>query len=257
MESLLQQIVVGNLFAFLLIFMRFGLALMIMPGIGDSFVSSQVRLLFAISFCFVLTPLLAPELPAIPTSTPALILILLSEGFIGLFIGTVMRILMSALDTAGATISLQMGFSNAMVFNPATATQGSLVGAVYSMLGVTLLFISNLHHFLLATLADSYIMFPAQGLFPEPGAISDIIARTVSVAFVTGIQISMPFIVVGLLINITFGLLGRLMPQVQIFFLAMPVQILIGLVMMGMVLSAGMLYWLDHYSGAVSRLLGL
>src|SRR6218665_2421514 len=101
MESLLQQIVVGNLFAFLLIFMRFGMALMIMPGIGDSFVTGQVRLLFAISFCFVLTPVLSTALPPMPASAPAFILLLLSEAFIGLFIGTVMRILISALDTAG------------------------------------------------------------------------------------------------------------------------------------------------------------
>ena len=257
MESLLQQIVVGNLFAFLLIFMRFGMALMLMPGIGDSFVTPQVRLLFAVSFCFILTPVLSTALPAIPASTPALILLLLSEAFIGLFIGTVMRILVSALDTAGATISLQSGFSNAMVFNPATATQGSLIGALYSMLGLTLLFVSNLHHFLLGVLADSYILFPAKGLFPDTGSVSDIVARSVSVAFATGIQISMPFIVVGLLINIVFGLLGRLMPQIQIFFLALPIQIIIGLVILTMVLSAGMLFWLNTYAGTISSLLGL
>ena len=257
MESLLQQIVVGNLFAFLLIFMRFGTAIMLMPGIGDSFVTPQIRLLFAVSFCFILTPVLATTLPAIPASTPALILLLLSEAYIGLFIGTVMRILFSALDTAGATISLQAGFANAMVFNPATATQGSLVGALYSMLGLTLIFVTNLHHFLLATVVDSYILFPAQGLFPDTGSVSDIIARTVSVAFATGVQIALPFIIVGLLIHTTFGLLGRLMPQIQIFFLALPVQILMSLIILTMVLSAGMLYWLDNYAGALSRLLGL
>ena len=247
MESLLQQIVVGNLFAFLLIFMRFGMALMIMSGIGDSFVTPQVRLLFAVSFCFVLTPVLATALPAIPASTPALILLLLSEAFIGLFV----------LDTAGATISLQSGFSNAMVFNPATATQGSLIGALYSMLGLTLLFVSNLHHFLLGVLADSYILFPAKGLFPDTASVSDIVARSVSVAFATGIQLSMPFIVVGLLINVVFGLLGRLMPQIQIFFLALPIQILIGLIILTMVLSASMLLWLNSYAGTISSLLGL
>lgn len=257
MESLLQQIVVGNVFAFLLIFMRFGMAMMVMPGIGDSFVTPQVRLLFTLSFCFVLTPVLAPTLPAMPASTPALILLLLSEGFIGIFIGTVMRILVSALDTAGATISLQAGFANAMVFNPATATQGSLIGALYSMLGLTLIFVTNLHHFLLAAVADSYITFPAQGLFPDTASVSDIVARAVSVAFAAGIQIALPFIVIGLLINATFGLLGRLMPQIQIFFLAMPVQILMSLIVLTMVLSAGMIFWLNNYAGTISSLLGL
>lgn len=257
MESLLQQIVVGNLFAFLLLFMRFGTAIMLMPGIGDSFVTPQVRLIFTVSFCFILTPVLAPALPAMPDTTPALVLLLLSETFIGLFIGTVMRILFSALDTAGAAISLQAGFANAMVFNPATATQGSLLGALYAMLGLTLIFVSNLHHFLLAAVVDSYLMFPAKGLFPDTGEVSDIIARAVSTAFSTGIRIALPFMIVGLLIHVTFGLLGRLMPQIQIFFLALPVQILMSLIVLTMVLSAGMVFWLNQYAGMVSRLLGL
>jgi flagellar biosynthetic protein FliR len=67
---------------------------------------------------------------------------------------------------------------------------------------------------------------------------------------------AMPFIVAGLLVHICFGLLGRLMPQVQIFFIALPVQILMSLILLTMVLSAGMIYWLNTYAGTVSTLLG-
>lgn len=256
MEPLLQDIVVANVFAFLLIFMRFGTALMIMPGIGDSFVSPQIRLAFALAFCFVLMPFLSASVPPMPPSTPALILLLLAEGLIGIFIGTVMRIMMSALDTAGSTISIQAGFANALVFNPSTATQGSLIGAMYSMMGVTLLFIVNLHHFLLAAVVESYALFPANGAMLDMGSVAVVISRAVSVAFRTGVQLALPFIVVGLLVHICFGLLGRLMPQVQIFFLALPVQILMSLILLTMVLSAGMIYWLNTYAGTVSGLLG-
>jgi flagellar biosynthetic protein FliR len=256
METLLQDIIVTHVFAFLLIFMRFGTALMLMPGIGDSFVSPQIRLAFAIAFCFLLTPFLASSIPPMPASTPAFILLLLAEGLIGIFIGTVMRIMMTALDTAGSTVSIQAGFANAMVFNPATATQGSLVGALYSMLGVALLFIVNLHHFLLAAVVESYTLFPADGSLIEMGSVAAVVTRAVSTAFKTGVQMAMPFIVAGLLVHICFGLLGRLMPQVQIFFIALPVQILMSLILLTMVLSAGMIYWLNTYAGTVSTLLG-
>jgi len=256
MQPLLQDIVLGNVFAFLLIFMRFGTALMLMPGLGDSFVNPQVRLMFALSFCFILTPVLAGSLPPMPSTTPGLILLLLAEGFIGIFIGTVMRIMMSMLDTAGSTISIQAGFANALVFNPSTATQGSLIGALYSMTGVTLLLVANLHHFLLAAVVDSYTLFPANGGMPDMGSVSEIITRAVSVAFRTGVQMALPFIVVGLLVHIGFGLLGRLMPQVQIFFLALPVQILMSLLILSIVFSACMIYFLNSYAGNVSSLLG-
>jgi len=74
----------------------------------------------------------------------------------------------------------------------------------------------------------------------------------VNTAFKLGVQLAMPFLVVCTLVQVGFGLLGRLMPQVQIFFLALPVQILLSLVLLTMVMSAGMLYWLGSFETAVS-----
>jgi flagellar biosynthesis protein FliR len=252
MQSLLQDLIVGHVFAFLLIFMRLGMALMIMPGVGDAFVSPQVRLSFALAMSFVLTPFLASVLPAMPVQSAAIVMLLLSEGFIGLFMGTIMRIMMGALDIAGMVMSIQAGFSNALVFNPMTATQGSLLGALYSLLGVTLLFITNMHHYMLASVVDSYQVFPATGSFIDIESATEVIKRTVTLSFRIGVGLAIPFLIVGTLVQVGFGLLGRLMPQVQIFFLALPVQILLSLVILTMVLSAGILYWLNGFESALS-----
>ncbi len=248
MQNFLQELIVGNIFAFLLIFMRFGTALMIMPGIGDSFVAPTMRLLFALAMSFVLTPVLAVQLPAIPGNTGLLLALLASEAFIGIFIGTVMRILLSALDTAGTIVSVQAGLSNATIFNPGTETQGSIMSAVYSSLGVTLMLTADVHHQMLAAVVDSYRLYPANGFFPDAGTLSEIIGKAVTAAFKIGVQIAVPFLIVGTLIQVGFGLLGRLMPQLQVFFLAMPVQIFLCLLILVMTLSAGILYWLDGYT---------
>lgn len=255
MSSLLQDIVVGNLFAFLLVFMRFGMALMIMPGIGDSFVSPQIRLLFALAVSFVLAPFLAPSLPTIPSQDLALVMLLISEAFIGIFIGTIMRILVSALDTAGMVTSMQSGFATAMMFNPVTSSQGSIIGAVYSSLGVTLLFVTNMHHYMLASVVESYQMFPASGLLPDIDSMMEAIARTVSTAFKIGVQMAVPFLVVGIITQTGFGLLGRLMPQIQVFFLTIPIQIVMSLVMLSLTLSAGIMYWLNGFESTAMQLL--
>ncbi len=256
MQSILNDIIVGNIFAFLLIFMRFGTALMIMPGIGDGFVSPNVRLIFALALSFILTPVLTMTgLPKLPSGTADMIMLLVSEAIIGLFLGTVMRILVSALDTAGSVISIQAGFSNALVFNPVTATQGSITGGLYSVLGVTLLLATNLHHMMLAGVVDSYQTFPATGVLPNVKDMSDTVVRATSESFKIGVQIAMPFLIVGLLIQIGFGLLGRLMPQIQIFFLALPLQIWISLVLITMTLSAGIMYWLASFEGLAAQLL--
>jgi len=253
MQHLLQDMVVANLFAFLLVFMRLGMAMMVMPGIGDSFVNMQTRLMFALAMSFVLTPFMAMFLPTMPGTGIGLAFLLMSEAFIGLFIGTSMRILLTALDMAGAIVSIQAGFSNAMIFNPVLATPGTITGGLYSLLGVTLLFVTDLDHNMLASVVESYKTFPADGRMPDMGSFSAAIAKVVTMTFRIGIQMSAPFLVVGTLIQLGFGLLGRLMPQLQVFFLAMPLQIFLSLIILAMTLSVCMLYWLDAFQGLLSQ----
>lgn len=253
MHNFLQELVVNNIFAFLLIFMRFGVALMIMPGTGDSFVSPNIRVLFAVAISFVLTPVLSTHLPAMPSNTGVFIELLLSEVFIGIFIGLIMRIMITALDTAGTIVSIQAGLSNASMFNPSINAETPIMSAVYSSLGVTLILVADVHHQMLAAVVDSYRLFPATGAFPDMGSISETISKTATLAFKVGAQLAMPFLVVGTLVQVGFGLLGRLMPQVQVFFLAMPVQIFLSLLMLMLCLSASIMYWLDGYETILSQ----
>ncbi len=255
METLLQDLVVNNFFAFLLIFMRIGVALMIMPGIGDNFVTPQIRLLFALAISFVLAPFLMPNLPPLPAGNADLLALLLSEAFIGMFVGMVMRILISALDTAGAVASVQSGLSNAILFNPVTAGQGTILGAMYSALGVTLLFVTNMDHYMLATVVESYSLFPATGRWIDAGAALEAISQTVNIAFRVGVQMAIPFLIVGMILQFCFGLLGRLMPQIQVFFLALPAQIILSLIVMALCLSAGITFWLSAFDGVVTSAL--
>lgn len=253
--GLLETVIVGNIFAFILVFSRIGSAIMIMPGIGDSFVSPEIRLLFALALSFVVMPALAPSLPPPPADVFGYVLLVGSETLLGIFIGTVMRVLMAALDTAGMVISMQAGFANVMVLNPAAGSQGSIAGALYAMAGTLLIMVTDLHHMLLASVFDSYALFPASGILPDAGSMLDVVARAVDLAFKTGFSMAIPFIVVGVLLQIGFGILGRLMPQVQIFFLALPAQVLIGLVTLAMTFSAGILLWLNQTENAMAGFL--
>lgn len=253
MQSYLQDLINTQFFTFLLVFMRFGLAVMIMPGIGDSFVTAPVRLSFALALSLVLTPPLAALMPHPPTQTALLVGLLVSEAMIGMFIGTIMRIMIGALDTAGAVVSLQTGFSSALLFNPVSAGQGSLLGSVYSMLGVTLLMALDLHHYMIATIVDSYQVMPATGQMPDFSSFAEVIVGITGVAFKVGVEIALPFLVVGLIMQIGLGVLGRLMPQIQIFFLALPAQITIGLIMLTMVLTSSMMFWINAYQSSIAQ----
>ena len=132
-NGLLETFLASGILAFILTFVRMGTAVMIMPGLGDSFVPERLRLMIALGLSFVLCPLTFKYMPAQVPGTFTLLMLIMMEFIIGLFFGTVARIFMTALDTAGMVISISSGLGNAQVFNPSLATQGSLVGAFLSI----------------------------------------------------------------------------------------------------------------------------
>ncbi|MEM9469233.1 MAG: flagellar biosynthetic protein FliR [Pseudomonadota bacterium] len=242
----LEAFLVTGVFAFMLIFVRIGTALTIMPGLGDSFVPQNVRLFMALALALVLAPVVQPFIPEPLPALPVIFSLLIMEFVVGLFIGTIARVLMAALDVAGMIISSTSGLANAQVFNPSLAAQGSITGAFLSMVGVVLLFVTNMHHLLIYGLVESYHMFPI-GEVPDSGSMAELMAKAVSASFLIGFQIAVPFVVVALLLYIGMGVLSRLMPQVQVFILTLPVQIMLSLLTLFFVLSTAMLFWLTKF----------
>lgn len=238
----------------LLVFVRVGAALMLLPGIADSVVPGRIRLALALLLSLVVAPVVGPRLPPQPASAAGLVLLILSEAIIGIFIGTVTRLLMSALEMAGTVIAQQTGLAFAQMFNPALDTQGTLPGALLALLGGVLLFVTDLHHLLILAVVDSYTLFVPGAALPA-GDFADLITRLVADGFRIGTEMAAPFLVVGLLFSIGLGLLARLMPQLPIFFVAMPAQILLGLLFLGVVGGAMMMYWLEQVQDILIRLL--
>lgn len=251
----LNELLSGQVFAFLMIFARLGSAFMLFPGIGEPFVAARVRLVFALAICFLLLPVLGGAMPA-SSSQPAEILRLMGqEIMVGLFFGTMLRFLISALETAGSVISMQIGLSNASVFNPAMATQGTLPSAMLGAVGIVLLFVTGFEDMLIRGLLGTYEVFvPGQPLLMSD--MSESIARLAGRVFALGLEIAAPFLVIGLLMMVALGLMARLMPQLQMLILALPLQICTGLALFGITLSGIMLYWLQSFQRELQGLMG-
>lgn len=242
----LETFLTTGVFAFMLAFVRIGTAVMVMPGLGNTFVPQNVRLYFALGFSLVMFPLVQAKLPVQTPGMALMLTLLVSEFILGLFIGLVCRFLMSALDVAGMIVSMQSSLANAQLFNPAFASQGSLIGTFMTLSGMVLLFATDMHHLMLMGIIDSYQSFPV-GQIPPVSDMTLMLARTVAAAFAVGIQITAPFIVLIVLMYVGMGVMSKLMPQVQVFMIAVPVQILLALVTLMMVMSGMLLIWLDQY----------
>lgn len=242
----LDQFLPTNAFAALLVFARIGTAMMLLPGFGEVYVPQRYRLLFALILSALMLPILAPLLPALPANPSDLVLILGAEIAVGLFIGTLTRIVLSGLETAGQVVSLQAGLSNAVIFNPMAATQAPIPSALYSALGVLLLFLTDLHHLMLRGLLDSYMIF-APGKLPPVGDLSQTVAHAAAGSFRLALEMAAPFVAIGTLFFVGLGLIGRLVPQLQLLFVTQPLQIVGGLLLFALVITASMGWFLDTF----------
>ncbi len=247
---MLAQLIAAELFAPLLVFVRVGAALMVLPAIGDSVVTVRARLMLALLISLLVAPMLAPALPDIPASPLALGLLVLGEILVGAFLGLVARIVLAAVDVAGMVISFNLSLANAFVFNPSITAQSSLIGTFLMTFATLLILITDLHHLMLLGVVDSYAMFVPGDALPF-GDMADTIARQVSGAFAVGVRMAAPFIVIGLIFYLGLGLMARLMPQAQVFFVAIPIQVMIGILVLALTLSGGMLYWLRTFEDAM------
>jgi flagellar biosynthesis protein FliR len=253
---MLADLLPQQIFAFLLVFARLGAAAMLLPGVGENFVYARVRLGLALALSLLLLPLVQPSLPAMPGAPAELATLLVGETIYGLFIGGVARLTMASLHVAGVVIAFQSGLAYAQTVDPSQGTQGALVGTLLTVMGLVLIFASGLHGVLLTALRDSYVLFPA-GRPPPLGDLARLTTDLAAAAFTLGLQISAPFILYGVVFNVGLGLLQRLMPQMQLFFVAMPLQVGLALFLLMVTLSGSMLWFLDNFEAQAVRLTGI
>jgi flagellar biosynthetic protein FliR len=128
-----------------------------------------------------------------------------------------------------------------------------IVGNFLAVLGVALIFATDMHHLVIAAMNDSYLIFKP-GEMPLTGDVAQHITQVISTSFRIGIQLAAPFIAFGLLFNLGLGVLARLMPQMQVYFVALPLSIMLGLALLVLVVGAMMGSFLDYLQGVLGEL---
>ena len=236
-----QQVYVAGL-----VFARVASMIMLMPGLGEASVSPRIRLSFALVAAMCIAPIAAPHLPPLSTTVGGLTGHVLKEVIIGLMMGAILRLFMSSLATAGEIISIQTTLAFAQTANPLQAQPGTSVTSFLSVTGLTLIFATNLHHQFLTAMVHSYSLFEPTRDVPMADAVK-LAINTVSQSIALGVQLSAPVIVFSLVFNIATGLIGRVMPQFQIFFVATPLSVLMGLSLLALSISLIGLVWISRY----------
>ena len=244
-----------DLWAGALIFARIGALIMLLPGFGEPSVPPQVRLGLAILVTACIAPSLAPTMPAAPGEPWAMAAVLVQEVLIGVLLGGALRLVMSALASAGQIMGLETGLAFAQTTDPTQTQQGQVFAVFLGLLGVALVFATDLHHVFLRGLAGSYAAF-APGAQPAAGDTAALAIEATSQGFRVALQMAAPVVVGGLIFRAGLGVLSRLIPTIQVFFVALPLQLMGGFMLIALGLSAGMLVWLDSVERFASQWAG-
>ncbi|MEM7571195.1 MAG: flagellar biosynthetic protein FliR [Pseudomonadota bacterium] len=251
---MLEQLLGVSAGAFVLILARVGAVVAVAPAIGESAIPGNIRALLALVISVVIFPMAAGQFELGDKSALMVLFMVVQEVVIGLFIGIVGRIALSALNIAGTVIAFQSGLAAAQSFDPSQGTQGALVARFLTLLGVTMIFATGLHHLLIEAIAKSFVLFP-------PGAplmladAAQLVILQVAKAFALGMQIAAPFLAYGMLFNIGLGIIARLMPQLPIFFVAMPANIAVGFILLSFTISAMMLWFIQRFEDSIMMFL--
>lgn len=238
----------------LMVFARIGSIIMTMPAIGENLFPTTVRLSLAIAVTLVMVPLAAHLYPEMPGTAFGLTVAIVSEVIIGIFIGGTARLAMGALAVGGTIISMQTGLGMARTIDPTQGTQGAVVSSFFSILAITLIFVTDMHHLMFLAMRDSYTLFAPMTSYPTAD-FAQMAVEAMSGAFRIAFQLAAPFIVFGLIFFVGIGLLARLMPQVPIFFIAMPLNIILGFLLLMFLLSTLMMWFLGYFEETLSHFL--
>lgn len=248
----MTQLFTLEIYAFMTIFLRIGSAILVMPGFMTSYVSTRIRLSVALALTLVLIPLLSTRLPVPPADFGNFLTTCIFEITYGLFMGLCMQFLYAALSLVGNFAGQAIGFSNAQMFDPTFQTQSIVLESFLSIIALTVIFITDLHHLMISAIVDSYVLFPVGSDLPIDN-FAEFLSKSLNNSFIMGFKIASPFIAFTIIFYSGMGLLSRLMPQLNIFFLSLPLQIYLGLGLLFMTVPIIIVWFTRYYENGLMK----
>lgn len=231
---MLDYISISIIPAFLLIFARTLAFLMTVP----LFSYRTIPNMFKVGFSFFLSLIILTSLDSPVVSLDySYILLLLKEITVGLAIGLIAYIILSAVQTAGGFIDFQMGFAIANVVDPQTGAQSPIIGQFFYMIAILFLLAVNGHYLLIDGVFNSYQFIPLEGLLSFDGDVSEFIMRAFNSMFVIAFQMALPIVGCLFLVDVALGLIARTVPQVNVFVVGLPLKIFVSFFVISLFLS--------------------
>ena len=239
--------------SFLLILLRISVVLFMFPIFGGMMVPKSVKAGLALMVTIVLFPVVKPDPRLFPENLLDSASLILSELVLGLIIGLTVRLFFAAVQLGGQLVGFQMGFAIANVLDPETGTQGSILAQFGYWIALLIFLALNGHHILLQTLANSFSIIKV-GSFGLGEGIFNHIVNASGEMFSMAVKVGAPAIAALLLTSAAFGIVAKMVPQVNILIVAFPLKIAVGLFFFGVSLEL-LMFFMKQYIGEFDGML--
>jgi flagellar biosynthetic protein FliR len=242
-------------FSFVMVIARIGGAMTLLPGLGEAQPPALVRVGLAVGVTALLLPGIAPSIPPVPEASAQAVAMVASEVVTGLWLGWLARLVVLALPVAGQFISYMMGISNVLQPDPILGSQATPISGLLNIAAPLSILMSGLYAVPLMALAGSYGLIQAGSMLPAADS-TETAVRAVGAAFAIAVRLASPFILVSIVWHVATGLLARLVPRLQVYFIAMPAQLLGGVLLLAVLMTALLSAWEESTRQAFASLPG-
>ena len=231
-------------FGLMLVLARVVGAIMLLPGLGEVAPPSMVRAGLALCVTLLLLPILLPDLPPAPEAGLQCGLMLAAEIATGIWFGWLARLLVLALPMAGQFVAYMVGISNVLQADAELGPQTTAVARLFDAAVPMLILIAGLYKVPLAAMEGLYRLIPAGSMLPAVDGIQSVL-RAIVESFTLALRLASPFVLAGLVWHVATGLMARFLPRLQVYFVAVPGQILVGMLLLGALSGALLSAWLE------------
>ena len=254
-DPLLAQLP-GWAFAFAVVLARVSGAVMVLPGLGEADTPAVIRAGIAVGITVLVLPGVADLIPPAGGLPLAVLAMISGELLCGLLLGWLARLVALALPIAGQIAATQIGLSSVLQQDPMLGAQTSGTSRLLALAGPVLILSTGLYAMPLAALSGSYRLF-RPGTWLPMGDAAGGVAQATGACFALALQLAAPLVIAGLVWQVMLGLLARLVPSLQVYSMALPGQVLGGLLVFGLVLKQVLDVWINAVSAQFATLPGL
>jgi flagellar biosynthesis protein FliR len=243
-EGLSGDLILDQAFGLVLVLARVGATLAFLPGLGEATIPAVVKAGMVLMLTILLLPIVEPLLPPRPEGEVGLALLIMTELANGMWFGWLARVLTTSLPVAGQFIADFAGLANVLQPNPDLGPQTTAIAQLYDLAVPAIILSTGLYTELISALVGFYRLIP-------PGTVAwvpDSAATTVSVvaqSFDLALRLAAPFVLAAVAWHVAIGLIARLVPRLQIFFVALPGQIALGLLLLAAIAAPVIGTWIE------------